>query len=107
MSKYIFKNNFIIIVLFSVFILYFFSFNLYATEKVGHIEGKVTRVYDQNDNYIFATGMNVTSGDRYISQDNIEYKVIKVQEKKAIAEKIGKVNLKEKIEKLTGDIINL
>ncbi len=68
-----------------------------AENLIGHNEDKVTKVYDNKGNYIFSIAMGVTEGDRYISQENIEYLVVKLTDEKAIAEKKGKVDLEENL----------
>lgn len=64
-----------------------------ADDFPGHIEDHVTRVYDQQDNYIFSIAMGVKDGDRYISGDNIEYVIKRVDGDKAVASRIGEVDL--------------
>lgn len=66
-----------------------------AAELTGHREEDAISVYDQQGKYVFATAMGVTTGDRYINEDNIEYQVISVNGNRAIAEKKGKVDLLE------------
>lgn len=60
---------------------------------IGHREEDVILVYDQEDNYIFGTALEVSAGDKYIDEDNIEYEIIEVEGNKAICEKKGKVDL--------------
>ncbi|MFW5856028.1 MAG: stage II sporulation protein P [Bacillota bacterium] len=67
-----------------------------------HTEDDVMTVYDYNGNYIFSIAMAVREGDRYISQNNIEYVVESVLDKKAIAKQMGKVDLLENLQTETG-----
>ena len=90
------KRNVSFIAVFCIFILTFFSFTSFAEILPGHqdhLEGKTFEVYDEEGEYIFATGRTVTVGDRYISSDNIEYTIKEVKENTAIARKLGSVNL--------------
>ena len=68
-----------------------------AENLIGHNEDNVTKVYDNKDNYIFSIAMGITVGDRYISQDNVEYLIVKLEDEKAIAEKKGKIDLEEEL----------
>lgn len=60
---------------------------------IGHTEDDFVEVYDENGKYIFGTCLGVYEGDRYISEDNSDYKIIKVQGKRATAKLVGKVDL--------------
>ncbi|MCK4259043.1 MAG: stage II sporulation protein P [Halanaerobiales bacterium] len=63
------------------------------SKLVGHTEENVIEVYDEDDNYIFASSMGLSVGDRYINEENNEYEVIEVKDKKGKAKFIQKVNL--------------
>jgi len=67
----------------------------FTEHKIGYFY----QVYNENNKKLFSTAMKVSVGDRYISQENIEYKIIEVNNYKAIAERVGKVNLKESFAK--------
>ena len=89
------KNRILIfLILISFFI---FSPITYANIFSSYDENQVISVYDQNDNYIFSIAMGVVSGDKYLSTDNIEYEIVKVEGNKAYAKKKGKVNLTESV----------
>lgn len=60
---------------------------------IGHTEDDLVEVYDENGKYIFASCMGVSEGDRYIDEDNTEYRVTKVNGKRATARSLGKVDL--------------
>lgn len=70
-----------------------FSVVVHGDDFIGHKEKDTVMVYDEQDNYIFATAMGVSIGDRYINEDNIEYEVKRVNGKRAIAQSRGKVDL--------------
>ena len=90
------------IILTTLLVIMIYSHSIWAvSQTVGHIEEATIEVYDQKDNYIFSTAMGIVKGDKYISQDNIEYIIVKVNEKKAVAKKIGKIDLLEGIKKQT------
>ncbi len=72
--------------------------NSCAENYTGYLEDNVFSVYDQEDNYIFSTAMGVSEGDRYISENNIEYVIELVKEEKAVARKLNKIDLLEGIE---------
>ncbi len=93
-------NVFSIIILFVVII----GQLAVAANFTGYNEDEVTKVYDKKGEYIFSIAMGVTTGDRYISQDNKEYKVVKVNNNKAIAEYEGDIELKAE---LTVNVNNL
>ncbi len=84
------KNKTILIIFILIIII---PIQLYAENNLALIEKDVYKVYDTKNNYIFSIAMGISSGDRYISTDNIEYIIEKVTNKKASAKKIGKVNL--------------
>lgn len=79
------------LIIITIFIL-IFNININA-EDIGHTEENVVSVYDENGTYIFGTAMGISKGDKYISEDNIEYLVTAVNGKRAIAEKKGKLDL--------------
>lgn len=90
------KNNILTYILLFMIILTFDSITFAIDQDnypKGHLEGKVTEVYDQNDKYIFSTSKGITPGDKYISQENIEYIIKKIKNNKAIAEKRGEIKL--------------
>lgn len=86
------KNNYLIILVSGLVLIFVSGFSLGADffEHTG--EGFVS-VYDLQGNYLFSTARIVTKGDRYISEDNIEYVVERVEGRKALARKLGKVDL--------------
>ncbi|MFW5998307.1 MAG: stage II sporulation protein P [bacterium] len=100
MNKYPYLKIINILLITGIFLFYIFlPFQIEAEENYrGHMEKGTTEVYDTEDNYIFSTARQVTENDKYISEDNIEYVIIKVEENKAIAEKKGKVDLLEDVE---------
>jgi len=86
------KNNYLIILVSGLVLIFVSGFSLGADffEHTG--EGFVS-VYDLQGNYLFSTARIVTKGDRYISEDNIEYVVERVEGRKALARKMGKIDL--------------
>ncbi len=72
-----------------------FSNGSEASSFIGHREEDVSSVYDQEGNYVFGTAMGVSAGDIYISEDNIEYLIETVNGSRAIAKKVGEVDLME------------
>ncbi len=86
------KNRSILIVFILMFLL-IFSGRIFSEDFIGHIERDAISVYDQEGNYIFATAMGVVEGDRYISEDNIEYLVEEINGNRAIAKMVGEVDL--------------
>jgi len=70
-----------------------------ALDFIGHLEESAVSVYDQEGNYVFATVMGVSVEDRYISEDNYEYVIETVNGNRAIARKLGEVDLLEGISK--------
>lgn len=74
---------------------------------IGHTEDDVIEVLDEDGKYIFATAVGVSEGDRYISEENNEYKIIKVDGKKATAKFVGKVDLLSGDKSLLGAIGDL
>lgn len=64
-----------------------------ANTFIEHIEGSAINIYEENGNHLFSTAMEVVKGDRYISEDNFEYIIKEVTANKAVAKKIGKINL--------------
>lgn len=82
------NNSFLIFVL-----LIIISTTCSSEELIGHIEENAVSVYDEEGNYIFGTAMGVSTGDRYLSEDNIEYHIVAINGKRAIAERKGKVDL--------------
>lgn len=100
MSKYYrgrFKQELILYFFLSFLLIFIFSLSLncYAGDLIGHQEGEVTEVYNENGDYIFGTARGVAEGDRYISSDNIEYVIEKVEDGRAEAVKKGEINLLE------------
>lgn len=87
------KNIIIVSILLSLFLI--ISGQILAIEPMGHTEDNGVYVYDEEGNYIFATAMGISQGDKYISEDNIEYVVEEVNGKRAIAKKEGNVDLLE------------
>lgn len=75
-----------------------------AANYEGYNEEQVTEVFSKNGEYIFSTAMGVTKGDRYLSQNNKEYKITEVTDKKAIAEYKGKIDLKADLSASTGNL---
>lgn len=73
---------------------------------IGHTEDDFIEVYDESGKYIFGTCLGVSAGDRYISEDNNDYKIIKVQGKRATAKLVGKVDLLQG-EKTKGTVTDL
>ena len=67
------------------------------TRAGDHLEDNFIEVYDTEGAFLFSTARNIVIGDEYISEDNYKYKIISVQEDKATAEKIEKLNLKDKL----------
>ena len=87
------------LVLIILFVMMIYSHSIWASgQTVGHIEESTIEVYDQDNNYIFSTAMGMVKGDKYISQDNIEYIIEEVNGDRAVAKKLGKINLLEGIE---------
>ncbi len=62
----------------------------------GHTEDDIVEVYDEDGNYIFASCMGISVGDRYINEENNEYEVTLVKEDRATAKFVQKVNLTQK-----------
>lgn len=60
---------------------------------IGHTEDDLIQVYDESGKYIFSTCMGLSEGDRYINEENNEYRVIKVDGKRGTAKLLGKVDL--------------
>ena len=87
---------------------FFFPLLCKANEFTEHSGEYYSTVYDREGNYIFCTGRSVSEGDRYISEDNIEYHIENVEDDKAYAREIGEVDLLEGLEEfLTGMPIEL
>ena len=76
-----------------------FAVNEYSVSTVsmpsilGHTEDDFIQVYDTNGKYIFGSCIGVSEGDRYVDENNKEYKVTKVEGKRATAKYVRKVNL--------------
>jgi len=64
-----------------------------ALDFIGHTEESAISVYDQEGNYVFSTIMGISVEDRYISEDNYEYLIETVNGNRAIARKLGQVDL--------------
>ena len=60
---------------------------------IGHTEEDVVKVYDKDGNHIFSSCMGVHVGDRYINEANKEYKVIKIDGDRGVAEFVKDVDL--------------
>ncbi len=102
------KYHFILILLVvGLMIIIFSSFSL-ASNYIEHTGEGFTSVYDLEDNYLFSIARDVIVGDRYISEDNIEYVVDKIEGEKPLAREIGKIDLLEGInpfkEKVSTDL---
>lgn len=89
------KNKLYLIIAVFLFLGFVLTGNANAEEIIGHIEETTVSVYDQDGNYIFATAMGVVKGDRYINEDNVEYVIEAVNGNRAIARRVGKVDLLE------------
>ncbi|MFW5986254.1 MAG: stage II sporulation protein P [Halanaerobiales bacterium] len=83
-------NNYLRLVLI-ISLLFLFTGNLLGEDY--YREEEVVEVYDRKGEYIFSIALGVSPGDRYISEDNIEYVIKKVQGNRAEAEKLGEVDL--------------
>jgi stage II sporulation protein P len=66
---------------------------LLASNSLQAQENDYFTVVDKQDEIIFQTAMEVTVDDYYINENNQKYKVIDVQDNKAIAEYVKKVDL--------------
>ena len=76
-----------------ILLLFSINFKGYSeTDLIEHMD-MVIEVYDYEDNFIFSTARHVTKGDRYISQDNVEYVIQEVEEDTARAENKGEIEL--------------
>lgn len=95
------KNKFHILVLILLLIILYTPV-IIANDFIGHVEESVVNVYDSEGSFIFATAMGVTKGDRYINEDNFEFVVEDVNGNRAIAKKLGKVELLENLDKQVG-----
>lgn len=88
------KNKVYIGYIFCLFLsILLISTIVHGDNFIGHREEDTVMIYDEQGNYVFATAMGVSTGDRYINEDNIEYEVKNINGKRAIARKIGKVDL--------------
>ncbi|WP_050748606.1 stage II sporulation protein P [Halothermothrix orenii] len=90
-----------------IFIIILSLSGFVSAEFVGHIEENCVKVYDNDGNYIFSTAMKVSKGDRYINQDNMEYIVESINGNRAIARKVGEVDLLEGIKTKAGELLPL
>ncbi|MFW6305978.1 MAG: stage II sporulation protein P [Bacillota bacterium] len=91
--KYYFKYSLIFFSLIILFILIALPVQLKADNMIGHTEDNVISVYDENGKYIFGTAMGLSINDRYINENNIEYLILSINGKRAVAQELGKVNL--------------
>ncbi len=96
------RNIYIFIFIISTLII--FVQLSYAEDLAGHNEEEVMEVYDKDNNLIFSIAMGVTAGDRYLSEDNIEYEIVSVEGKKAIAGKKGKIDLEAELQASLGNL---
>lgn len=100
------KNKIFILILFSL-LIFIITPNILAKNIFsGYSEDKVITVYDNKDNYIFSIAMGVSVGDRYISSDNIEYKIEKVEDGTAYAKNLGKISLIDDNKKSTASSVS-
>lgn len=67
---------------------------LFCIPIQGHEEDDVVNVYDREGNHIFSSALQLTIGDRYLSEDNYKYQIIDQEGDRAIAKKIKKIDLK-------------
>jgi len=85
-------SNILRLIIITILVILMLNMNVIAN-TIGHTEDNVVSVYDDEGDYIFGTAMGVTIGDKYISEENIEYVVVSVNEHRAVAESNGEIDL--------------
>lgn len=87
------NKKFLFVLVLLLILLLSNSINSTAESIIGHVEDSVVNVYTREGEYIFATAMGVSVGDRYINEHNIEYEVELVNGNRAVAAEKGEVDL--------------